>query len=140
MGTFVSLCPKLSLAHPSCLRWWETAITPFSTVVFNHKSNKEMKNRYIKFRCSQSEKERIKGMAKRSGTSVSEYCRQQAIYGRILATPRLSSDEILYFRTLKEHNNALARLSNIIRSRDPSLCLAIAEYLERSRRLYSRFF
>lgn len=99
-----------------------------------------MKNSNIKFRCSESEKERIGGMADRSGTSLSEYCRQQCLTGRILASPKLTAAEVSYFRELKEHNNALARLTNFIRNKDPQLCVAIAEYLEQSRVLYNRFF
>ncbi len=88
----------------------------------------------------ESEKERIEGMADRSGVTLSEYCRQQCLTGRILASPKLSIEEISYFRELKEHNNALARLANLIRSKDPQLLVAITEYLEQSRQLYSRFF
>lgn len=99
-----------------------------------------MKNSYIKFRCTKLEKEKIEGMAERSGVSLSEYCRQQCLTGRILASPKLSSAEISYFRSLKEHNNALARLANLIKNKDPQLLLSIAEYLEQSRQLYNRFF
>lgn len=99
-----------------------------------------MKNSYIKFRCTESEKEKIEGMADRSGVTLSEYCRQQCLTGRILASPKLSPAEISYFRELKEHNNALSRLVNLIRSKDPQLLVAIAEYLEQSRQLYNRFF
>ncbi len=99
-----------------------------------------MKNRYVKFRCSESEKERIEGLAQEAGTTTSEYCRQQSLTGRILANRELSPAEISYFRELKEHNNGLSRLGNIIRNRQPELVEAIAEYLERSRELYNRFF
>ena len=86
-----------------------------------------MKNNYIKFRCTESEKERIKGLADRSGVALSEYCRQQCLTGRILASPKLSSAEISYFRELKEHNNALARIANLIKNKDPQLVIAIVE-------------
>lgn len=99
-----------------------------------------MKNKDIKFRCTESEKERIEGLAERSGVTLSEYCRQQCLTGRILASPKLSLAEISYFRELKDHNNALSRLANLIRNKDPQLLVAIAEYLERSRQLYNRFF
>ena len=99
-----------------------------------------MKNNYIKFRCAESEKERIEGMAERSGVTLSEYCRQQCLTGRILASPKLSPAEISYFRALKEHNNALARIANLIRSKDSQLLVTITEYLEQSRQLYNRFF
>ena len=99
-----------------------------------------MKEKYIKFRCTESEKERIQGVARRSGTTLSEYCRQQSLTGRILATPKLTSEDMSYFRALKEHNNGLARLSNIIRNKQPGLYAATAEYLDKSRELYNRFF
>jgi 5-bromo-4-chloroindolyl phosphate hydrolysis protein len=99
-----------------------------------------MKNSYIKFRCTKSEKERIEGMAERSGVTLSEYCRQQCLNGRILANPKLSLTEISYFRALKEHNNALARIANLIRNKDPQLVVSIKDYLEQSRQLYNRFF
>lgn len=99
-----------------------------------------MKDKIIKFRCTESEKERIEGMARRSGTTVSEYCRRQSISGRILAAKKLTPDEISYFRALKEHNNGLARLANIIRNKVPGLAKAVADYLEQSRELYNRFF
>ncbi|WP_163270483.1 hypothetical protein [Dysgonomonas sp. 511] len=99
-----------------------------------------MKSTYIKFRCTESEKERIEGLAERSGVTLSEYCRQQCLTGRILASPKLSPEEISYFQELKEHNNAIARLANLIRNKDPQLVIAIAEYLEQSRQLYNRFF
>jgi hypothetical protein len=99
-----------------------------------------MKSRTIKFRCSQSEKERIEEMAREAGTTTSEYCRQQSLTGRILANRELSPVEISYFRELKEHNNGLSRLGNIILNRHPGLAEAIADYLERSRELYNRFF
>jgi hypothetical protein len=104
------------------------------------KGNRKMKNRYVKFRCSESEKERIEGMAREAGTTTSEYCRQQSLTGRILTNRGLSPVEISYFRELKEHNNGLSRLGNIIRNRQPGLAEAIADYLERSRELYNRFF
>jgi len=64
--------------------------------------SRKMKNRYIKFRCTKSEKERIEGMANRSGTTLSEYCRQQCLTGRILASRKLTPAEISYFRELTQ--------------------------------------
>lgn len=99
-----------------------------------------MKNKNVKFRCLESKKERIIGLADRAGMTPSEYCRQMSLSGRILAAPKLTPAEVSFFRELKEHNNALVRLNSLIRNRDPQLCAAIAEYLEQSRELYNRFF
>jgi hypothetical protein len=79
-------------------------------------------------------------MAREAGTTTSEYCRQQSISGRILATRKLSPEEISYFRELKVHNGGFAVLTNLIRKRDPGLTRAIEEHLNKSRELYNRFF
>lgn len=99
-----------------------------------------MKDKYIKFRCSESEKNRIEGMADRAGIVLSEYCRQICLNGKILAAPKLTPEEISYFRLLKEHNNGFTRLTNIIRNKEPGLVAAIWEYLNKSKELYNRFF
>ena len=99
-----------------------------------------MKSKMVRFRVSESEKERIEGMADRARTTLSEYCRQVCLNGRILADSELTPKEVSYFRELKEHNNGFARLANLIRYQDPQLCAAIAEYLKQSRALYNRFF
>jgi hypothetical protein len=118
---------------------WQGNCNRFALDSFlNPKSNEEIKNSYIKFRCTK--KERIEGMAERSGVTLSEYCRQQCLIGRILASPKLSPTEISYFRELKEHNNTITRLANLVRNTDPQLVIAIEEYIEQSRQLYNRFF
>lgn len=99
-----------------------------------------MKSKIVRFRASAPEKERIEGMARRAGMILSEYCRQMCLTGRILATPKLTPEEISYFKALKEHNSGFARLSNLIRNKQPGLYSAIAEHLENSRELYNRFF
>jgi hypothetical protein len=99
-----------------------------------------MKEKHIKFRCTGTEKERIEGMARRSGTTLSEYCRQQSLTGRILATPKLTPEEVSYFRSLKEHNNGLARIASLIRNKQPGLYVSTTEFLEKSRELCNRFF
>ena len=99
-----------------------------------------MKSEIVRFRVSESEKERIEGMADRARTTLSEYCRQVCLNGRILATAKLTPEEISYFRELKLHNTGLARMANLVKYRDPQLYAAIGEYLELSRILYSRFF
>jgi hypothetical protein len=133
------LWPQTALARLNRLRWRGTAIAPLSTVFLTLTITK-MKSKIIKFRCSQSEKERIEGMAREAGTTTSEYCRQQSIAGRILANRKLSPNEVSYFQELKEHNNGLSRLANLILNRPPGLTHDIEEYLAKSRELYNRVF
>lgn len=94
----------------------------------------------LKFRCTESEKKLIRRQAAASGKTLSEYCRGQALHGEIYATRRLTSEERQYFITLKDQNLGLARISNLIRNRDPALCRAVGEFLADARTLYNRFF
>lgn len=81
----------------------------------------------------------IEGKAKRAGVTVSEYCRHQALSGRILAAPKLTQREVEFFRTLKEHNHGFVRITNLIRDRNPRLTAAIEEHLDSSRELFKYF-
>lgn len=47
-----------------------------------------MKEKNIKFRCSNAEKNTIKKRAVKSGKTVSEFCRIQALNGKIIAKPQ----------------------------------------------------
>ena len=73
----------------------------------------------IKFRCSVGEKTIIRRQAAASGKTLSEYCRGQALHGKIYATRRLTPEERQYFITLKDQNLGLARICNLIRNRSP---------------------
>lgn len=94
----------------------------------------------IKFRCSVGEKTIIRRQAAASGKTLSEYCRGQALHGKIYATRRLTPEERQYFITLKDQNLGLARISNLIRNRDPALYRAVGEFLTDASTLYNQFF
>ena len=94
----------------------------------------------IKFRCSVGEKTIIRRQAAASGKKLSEYCRGQALHGKIYAARRLTLEERQYFISLKDQNLGFARISNLIRNRDPALYRAIEEFLADARTLYNRFF
>lgn len=94
----------------------------------------------LKFRCTEGEKKIIRQQAAASGKNLSEYCRGQALYGKIYAARRLTPEERQYFITLKDQNLGFARISNLIRNRDPALYRAIGEFLAQAKTLYTRFF
>lgn len=94
----------------------------------------------IKFRCSVGEKKIIRQQAAASGKNLSEFCRGQALHGKIYATRRLTSEERQYFIDLKNHNLGFTRISNLIKNRDPELCREIGAFLAESKTLYNRFF
>ncbi|WP_298033292.1 hypothetical protein [uncultured Alistipes sp.] len=103
-------------------------------------SNTVSRSAIIKFRCSRSEKTIIRRQAAASGKKLSEYCRGQALHGKIFATRRLTSEERQYFVTLKDQNLGFARISNLVKNRDPELYHAIGEFLGQAKTLYNRFF
>lgn len=94
----------------------------------------------LKFRCTEGEKKIIRRQAAASGKNLSEYCRGQALYGKIYAARRLTPEERQYFITLKDQILGFARISNLIRNRDPALYRAIGEFLAQAKTLYTRFF
>jgi hypothetical protein len=69
----------------------------------------------IKFRCTAFEKSVIRQKAFQTGKTVSEYCRIQAINGKIVSKPKLSEEEKEFFRTLKIHNTNFARIANLFK-------------------------
>lgn len=84
-----------------------------------------MKNKFIKFRCTEIEKNRIENKAVKANITVSEFCRRQALHGKVVSIPKLSPEEISFFQALKYHNSSLARIANLIKYKDPKLFLAI---------------
>ena len=94
----------------------------------------------IKFRCSIGEKRIIGQQAAASGKNLSEFCRGQALHGKIYAARRLTPEERQYFISLKDHNLGFTRISNLLKNRDPELCREIGAFLAESKVLYNRFF
>ena len=94
----------------------------------------------IKFRCSVGEKKIIGQQAAASGKNLSEFCRGQALHGKIYAARKLSSEEKQYFILLKSHNLGFTRITNLIKARDPELYREIRVFLAESKALYNRFF
>ena len=83
----------------------------------------------LKFRCTESEKKIIRRQAAASGKNLSEYCRGQALHGKIYAARRLTPEERQYFISLKDFNLGFARISNLIKNRDPALHPLSGSYL-----------
>ena len=79
-----------------------------------------MKKEIIKFRGAAEERRPISGHAQRAGVTLPEYCRRQALYGKIIATPRLTAEEQEYFRMLQTHNSFMTRLANLFTYKDPA--------------------
>jgi hypothetical protein len=96
------------------------------------------KTKNIIFRCSVGEKKIIQQLAKKSGLTLSEYCRRQAMHGEVKAVPALSQQEIDYFRMLKTYSTHFNRISSLIRKKDPVLVEEIRQLVSELTRLQQR--
>ena len=94
----------------------------------------------IKFRCTPFEKSIIRQKARQTGRSVSEYCRTQSVKGKIISKPKFTEEEKEFFRTLKKHNTYFARITNLIKQKDPTLTIAVYAHLKNMKQLYTKFF
>ncbi|MDR0575716.1 MAG: hypothetical protein LBG96_17135 [Tannerella sp.] len=77
-------------------------------------------------------------MAEKCGMSLSEYCRRQAMYGKVTAIPKLSSSEIEYFHVLKASSVNFNRIANLIRQKDPMLVGEIRELVTKLTQMQKR--
>ena len=76
-----------------------------------------MKREIIKFRCDDEERRTIFNRAEKAGVTLSEYCRRQALYGKIIATPRLTAEEQ---ENILCRNSFMTRLANLFTYKDPA--------------------
>ena len=83
-----------------------------------------MKREFVQFRCSVFEKKLLKVRAKKSGLSISEYCRRAAFDDRIIE--RLSEDQIEAYKLLVQYQNNFKRIGNMFRKRNPKLANEVA--------------
>jgi hypothetical protein len=77
------------------------------------------KSELIKFRCSIYEKKLLKVKAKKSGLTLSEYCRMATKEQRIVE--RLSDEHIDLYRTLIKYHNNFKAIGNMFKKRNPKL-------------------
>lgn len=78
-----------------------------------------MKKEVLQFRCSIYEKKLLKIKAKKSGLSISEYCRRAAFDDRIIE--RLSEEQIEVYKMLVKYQINFKRIGNMYRKRNPKL-------------------
>jgi hypothetical protein len=78
-----------------------------------------VKKEFVQFRCSIYEKKLLKIKAKKSGLSISEYCRRAAFDNRIIE--RLSEEQIEVYKMLVRYQMNFKRIGNMFRKRDPKL-------------------
>tara|TARA_R110000765_G_scaffold147906_2_gene250410 strand:- start:368 stop:727 length:360 start_codon:yes stop_codon:yes gene_type:complete len=79
----------------------------------------KMKRTYIKFRCSLFEKKLLRIKAKKSGLSLSEYCRRAALGDKIIE--RLTEEQIDIYKMLIQYATNFKLIGNMFRKRNPRL-------------------
>ena len=78
-----------------------------------------MKRAYVKFRCTVYEKKLLRVKARKSGLSLSEFCRRAAFEDQIIE--RLTEDQIDAYKMLVKYENNFRRIGNMFRKRNPKL-------------------
>ncbi len=81
------------------------------------------KRELVKFRCTVYEKKLLQVKAKRSGLSLSEYCRQVAAEKNI--KERLSDDHWEIYKSLVKFHNNFKSIGNMFRKKNPGLSKAV---------------
>lgn len=76
------------------------------------------KDKLIKFRVKSEDKKTIEKKAKRTGLSISEYCRSVSLSHSIKS--KLSHSELIAYKMLHQFHLNFNSLSNLIKRRDPS--------------------
>ena len=84
-----------------------------------------MKKEFVQFRCSIYEKKLLKIKAKKSGLSISEYCRRAAFNDRIIE--RLSEEHITTYKMLAKYQNNFKLIGNMFRKRNPKLAYEVTQ-------------
>jgi hypothetical protein len=78
-----------------------------------------VKKEFVQFRCSIYEKKLLRVKAKKSGLSISEYCRRAAFDDRIIE--RLTLKQIEMYQMLVKYQRNFKLIGNMFRKRNPKL-------------------
>src|SRR3712207_9213025 len=76
------------------------------------------KTEFIKVRCTQEEKQRIKSKAESTGRKFSDYCREILLNGEVIAVPPITANEREAIAILGQIAKFYAQISNLIKVRD----------------------
>lgn len=84
-----------------------------------------MKEEFVQFRCSLYEKKLLRIKARKSGLSISEYCRRAAFGDRIIE--RFTEEQITAYKILVRYQSNFKNIGNMFRKRDPKLADEVAQ-------------
>ncbi len=92
------------------------------------KKSNTIKKEIIKFRCTVFEKKVLKIKAKKSGLTLSEYCRKVAFQEKI--TERLTDEQIDIYKMLMNYHNNFIRIGNMYHKKNPKLTKTVIQLTE----------
>jgi hypothetical protein len=90
-----------------------------------------VKKEFVQFRCSVYEKKLLRVKAKKSGLSISEYCRRAAFNDIIIE--RLSEEQIEIYKMLSKYQNNFKLIGNMFRKRNPKLSAEVVKLADEIR-------
>jgi hypothetical protein len=90
-----------------------------------------MKSKTVRFRCSTYERNLLRVKARRSGLSLSEYCRRAAFEDRIIE--RLAVEQITMYKMLTEYRNNFIRIGNMFKKNNPQLAKEVRQLADELR-------
>lgn len=96
-----------------------------------------MKKEFVQFRCSIYEKKLLKIKAKKSGLSISEYCRRAAFDHKIVE--RFSEEQIDVYKLLVQYQINFKRIGNMYRKRNPKLADEVVQLANEIRKHLNNF-
>ncbi len=91
-----------------------------------------MKREFVQFRCSIYEKKLLKIKAKKSGLSISEFCRRAVFDMKIVE--RFSEEQIDIYKVLVQYQVNFKRIGNMYRKRNPTLADEVVHLANEIRR------
>lgn len=82
----------------------------------------------IEFRISEKEKNIIKIKSKKTGLSISEFCRRSALNKKTIEI--FSSQQEVFYKNLINYHNNFSRISNLIKAKDSNVYKEIRELID----------
>ena len=116
--------------------WWEFQDVSLSWQILLFlpsvaKDKSALKREFIQFRCTVFEKKLLKVKARKSGLSLSEYCRRAAFEDQIIE--RLTEEQIEAYKMLLKYENNFRRIGNMFRKRNPKLEAEVSDLADEIR-------
>jgi len=87
-----------------------------------------MKTSFIKFRISLFDKKILKLKAKKSGLSLSEFCRKTVFEKEV--KERLTEEQIQFYKMLIKYHNNFKSIGNLFKNKDPLFSKKVNELAE----------